>query len=62
MVSRDCPPCGTCVAIKMNFPAAMAGRVGWINAEGLVLRIESLSVRRASGFVVESNGPRLFSR
>lgn len=62
VLSDDCPSCGTRVAIKMNFPAAMAGRVGWINAEGLVLRIESPSARRDSGFVVESNGPRLFSR
>lgn len=62
VVSGDCPPCGTRVAIKMKFPATVAGRLGPINGDGVVLRIEIPSARRDSGFVVESNGPRLFSR
>lgn len=60
--SADCPPYGTRVAIKMNFPAVLSRRTGCIKAEGRVLRVEGGSARRDCGFVVESNGPRLFTR
>lgn len=60
--SNDCPPHGIKVTIKMTFPAMLSGRTGCINAEGFVLRVESGPVRHESGFVVESSGPRLFTR
>lgn len=62
VLSRECPPCGARVAVKMNFPATLRGRAGWLEAEGLVLRVERQTFAGAVGFVVESSGPRLFSR
>lgn len=60
--SGECPPCGARVAVKMNFPATLRARAGWVEAEGLVLRVEEQASARDAGFVVESNGPRLFTR
>lgn len=62
VLSGECPPCGARVAVKMNFPAALRARAGWLEAEGLVLRVEKQTSARPAGFVVESNGPRLFTR
>lgn len=62
VLSGDCPPQGTRVAIKMNFPAVLSSRTARIRAEGFVLRVESGSAKTDTGFVVESNGPRLFTR
>ena len=62
VLANECPPCGSRVAIRMNFPATLRARAGWIEAEGLVLRVECQAYARRGGFVVESNGPRLFTR
>jgi hypothetical protein len=62
VLSRECPPCGARVVVSMNFPATLRARAGWVEAEGLVVRVERQTCMRPAGFVVEGNGPRLFTR
>lgn len=62
VLSDECPPYGARVAVRMNFPAALRARAGWLEAEGLVVRVARQTPVRPAGFVVESNGPRLFTR
>lgn len=62
VLSSDCPPPATRVTIRMNFTATMRSRAGWLDAEGLVLRVEPHSPTCDGGFVVESCGSRLFTR
>jgi hypothetical protein len=59
IVTGQCPPYGAKIEIQMNFAGARRRGVGWANAAGSVLRVDRLG---QSGFVVESEGPRLFKR
>lgn len=63
VITEECPPCGANLRIKMSFPGgSRGGRLQWIDAEGSVVRVESLSPAQGGGFVVESQGSRLFTR
>lgn len=63
VITGDCPPCGANLWIKMSFPrGSRRGKLQWIDAEGSVVRVENPSTAQGGGFVVESQGPRLFTR
>jgi hypothetical protein len=61
VLTKNCPPLGAAVDIKMNLLGANRGRAKWINARGFVLRLGPESSGRR-GFAVESDGPRLFAK
>jgi hypothetical protein len=50
VVAAECPPRGACVSINVYLPGQLDGvRFIRVNAEGLVLRVDSASGERASG-------------